>query len=281
VGNILNSKKKVMYGFIFLILLIGIIPLISAVKPSAPIQITTGLSIQPTEKNAIRQGIDHEFEVHVFNVSNGKPITSGITCYLHLYNSTGQHFYEGVDATASHTFDYSFNVLGGNFSSLGNYQAKFQCNSTTLGGGTEVYFTVNNFGEELSTAHSIKFNSAMFFMLILFLCALFGLFTIDGYIGKFVCYWVVHLLFIVGTFSMWQFNWGYTTVYLGMALMWKIMFYISIIAVFPMMLISLFWVIYIHVFNEHFEKIIRNGGNTEDAFRVANRKSRGWWNGKK
>ena len=280
-GKNQTDKKKVMFGFLFLIILIGILPLISAVKPLTSVQVNEGYFVSPTEKSAITYGDDHEFEVHVTNISNGVPITSGITCYMHLYHETGKHLYEGIDATASHTFDYSFDLNGTNFTSLGEYQAKFICNSSTLGGQAQLYFIVNQNGEELTEANSIRFNSAMFFMMLLFIMAIVGLFTIDNYIGKFVFYWVAHLIFVAGTFSMWKFNFGYATNFIGLAGVWKVMFYVSTIAILPVILFSMFWIFYIHTFNKHFEKIIRNGGNTEEAFRVADRKAGGWWNGKK
>jgi len=115
--------------------------------------------------------------------------------------------------------------------------------------------------------------------MILFVMALVGLFTIDNYIGKLALYWVAHVLFVVGTFSMWQFNWGYTTSYLGMAGFWKVLFYVSTIAVFPMIILSLAWIFYIHLFNEHFQKLIDKGESPETAFNIANKKSGGWRNG--
>ena len=276
------NKKKATIGFVFFFLFIIIIGFASAVKPSITVEVgNSGLIVAPTEKSAIRANIDHEFEVHVFNVSNGMPITSGITCYMHLYSDAGNHLLEMEDSTPSHIFDYAFNVGGGNFTDLGEYQAKFQCNSSTLGGGREIFFIVNNFGEELDTAHSFKFNSAMFFMLILFLMVIVGMVSTEHYIGKFAFYWVAHILFIAGTFCMWQFNFGYTTTFLGMASIWKIMFYVSTIAMFPMLLASMAWIFYIHTYNQHFENAMRKGGNTEDAFRMADRKSKGWYNGKK
>jgi len=49
----------------------------------------------------------------------------------------------------------------------------------------------------------------------------------------------------------------------------------------PMIFLSLAWIVYIHTFNEHFEKLIDKGHDTESAFRMAKKKSRGgWFNGK-
>lgn len=256
--------------------------MVSAVKPLSSAPINTGFYIEPTTKDYLKTGQNHEFDVHVFNISNGHPITSGITCYMHLYNEDGSHKYEGIDSTASHIFDYSFNLSGSNFTNRGSYQAKFQCNNTasSLGGSGQLSFVVNDYGEELTPARASSFNYSIMFLMALFILAIVGLFIVDNYIGKFALYWVCHLLFMIGTFSVWQFNQGYAVAYVGLAGIWKILFYVSTITVFPMIILSIAWIVYIHTFNEHFQKLIDNGGNSEDAFRMAKRKSGGWFNGK-
>jgi len=274
------DHKKYMFAIAMLICLVTI-SMVSAVKPVSTVTLgNKGLAVESTVKDYLRTGEAHDFEVHVFNISDGKPIVSGITCYMHLYGDKGTHIFTGLDNTVSHDFDYGFDLTGTNFTSRGEYQAKFQCNNSLIGGGQEIFFVVNDYGEELTPARASTFNWSMMFMMILFLSALIGLFTINHYIGKFALYWVVHLLFVIGTFSVWQFNQGYAIAFFGLASIWKVMFYVSIIAVFPMIILSLAWIFYIHTFNEHFQKLIDNGGNTEDAFRMAKRKSGGWFGGK-
>lgn len=266
-------KNKKLFGLtIIFFLMIMMISMVSAVKPITSIQTTEGFSVQPTEKSAIRTGIDHEFEVHVFNISNGMPITSGISCYMHLYHEDGNHIYEGVDTTVNHDFDYSFNLDGGNFTKRGEYQAKFQCNSSTLGGGKELFFIVNDFGEELTTAHSFKFNSAMFFMMILFLLALGGVVGIENSVGKFASYWIAHILFVVGTFCMWQFNMGYTASFVGMAGIWKWMFYVSIFAMLPLMILSIAGMIVYFSQGKEIKRLMDKGMSEDEAIRRQGRK---------
>jgi len=129
----------IIFGFLFLI------PNISA-KQIGSVDSLNGFIIEPVFKDVIRQNQPHEFEVHVFNVSNGVPITSGITCYMHLYGERGNHLYIGEDATVAHLFDYAFDLSAGNFTELGIYQAKFQCNDSSLGGAVEMDFHVTETG---------------------------------------------------------------------------------------------------------------------------------------
>lgn len=254
------------------------------VSAKPPFEITAtdnGLRLEPVYQSYLRTGQDFEFEVHVFNSTDGGYIVSDTSCYIHIYGKGGTHLFEGYQDVVAHDFDYSFDVAGGNFSDRGEYQAKLQCNHTSgVSGAQQIIFMVNDYGEELSEAESHTFNMSMIFLMVLFVLAMIGIFSIDNYIGKFSLYWVAHLLFIVGTFSVWQFNQGYAISFFGLAGIWKILFYVATISAFPMIILSLAWIFYIHTFNEHFQKVIDNGGNSEDAFRLAKRKSGGWFNGK-
>lgn len=273
-------KKRSLFAFLFLFLFF--ISFASAVKPVTSIIATdSGLIIEATTKDYIRTGEDHEFEIHVFNQSDGSYVVSDTNCYMHLYHKNGNHEYEGMDDTVAHDFDYAFDLTGSNFTSRGEYQAKFQCNhSSGIAGGQEIFFWVNDYGEELTEANSSNFNFSMIMLMILFLLAVVGMFVTEHYIGKFALYWIAHVLFVIGSFSMWQFNMGYAMSYVGLAGVWKILFYVSTFAVFPMVITSMAWIFYIHAYNEHFEKVIKNGGNTEEAFRVADAKTGGWKGGK-
>lgn len=273
----LNKKLFLIIGMIFIF---GIM-FVSAVKPITSVQTTEGYQLDPTQKEFIMTGADHEFELHVYNSSSGYPITSGATCTIHIYNRNGHHLWEASDNTVSHNFDYSFNVNGTNFTQRGEYEAKFTCNNSVagLGGGSQITFEVNDYGEELTDANASMFNHSMIFLMILFILALVGLFTIDNYIGKLALYWVAHVLFIIGTFSVWQFTSGYAIAFVGLANIWKVLFYIGITAVLPMVILSMVWIFYIHLFNEHFEKLISKGHDTETAFKMAKKKSGGWFGG--
>ena len=272
-------NRKHYIALVCLIFLMAIVPMISAQPPFETDPSNTGLIVQPTIKEYLRTGMDHEFEVHIFNLTNGNYITDA-TCYMHPYDKSGEHLFEGFDDTVSHNFDYSFDLNGTNFTQRGEYSAKFQCNNSAGDGdGVEIFFHVNDYGEELSEAESHTFNMSMIFLMALFVLAIIGIFSIDHYIAKFSLYWVAHVLFIVGTFSVWQFNQGYAIGFVGLASVWKILFYVSTIAVLPMFLLSLAWIFYIHAFNEHFQKLVDKGVDTEEAFRLTQKKRGGWFNG--
>ena len=260
--------------FLILFCMIFLLSFVSAVPPFQVETTDSGLIVEPTIKEYIRTNTAHKFEIHVFNQSNGFPITSGISCYMHLYARDGDHLYEGQDDTVNHLFDYTFDVNESNFTTRGEYQAKFQCNNSDVGGGEEIFFYVNDYGEELSDAESHTFNYSMIFLMILFVMALIGIFTFEQPAGKLACYWIAHVFFVVGTFSVWQFNLGYAIGFVGLAGIWKILFWVSIIAMFPMVLLSLAWIFYIHTMNDDIKKMMERGMDKDEAVARAKSKRR-------
>lgn len=151
-----------------------IISLVYAAPPVSTVQqFSEGYYIEIPQITIFEQGHSYEFEVHVFNISNGVAKTSGIGCYFHLYNKTGKHMLELYDETPSHQFDYSFEVSGGNFTTFGELHYIVQCNGSKLGGFTGQQILITPNGEELTEAQGILLFSAilviLFSSIILFL----------------------------------------------------------------------------------------------------------------
>jgi len=217
--------------------------------------------------------------IHVFNKSNGVMLDDAeVDCDVELTSKNGSLVFSGVPTFSDH--HWVMTRPSTVVTERGKYALIIHCNSTSIDGYKTFFFEANEFGEGLDIAHSFKFNSAMFFMLVLFMMAIAGLIFSEHYIAKFAFYWVAHLIFIAGNFCIWQFNIGYTTTFTGMASVWKIMFYLGVWSVLPMVILSMAWILYLHAYNENFEKVIKNGGNTEEAFRIADKKSSGWFNGR-
>ena len=117
------KKQLILIAFAFLLVL----PLVASAPPVTQVQqFGEGFDIRIPQDTVLLLNQDYEFEVHVYNISNGMPIISDIDCYFHLYNSTGKHQLELWDNASSHTF--------GNFSEQGFYYYNIQCNSSSLGG---------------------------------------------------------------------------------------------------------------------------------------------------
>lgn len=163
---------------IILFFLIVLLTLVNAQPPFIPSS-SEGLSIEPVNVQFIKEKQTYTFAVHVFNQSNGVPINSGLSCYLHIYNSTGNHLVIMENSTPVHIYDYEFKVNGANFT-RGTYQAKFNCNSTVRGGAIELEFEVNPMGKETGTPEAILYVILTIAILILFSIVLYINIIIPG-----------------------------------------------------------------------------------------------------
>lgn len=163
---------------ISIVILFCIAPLISAVPPFQTQSFSEGFNIQIPQDNILKQNQDYTFEFHVINISNGKPIVSGINCTFHLYNSTGGHKFESSTTTVSDSFDYSFKVLKGNFSKIESQYYFIGCNSTILGGFGESIIRITPNGEEFSTSQSTIYILVLITDLILLAIFVFLSFTV-------------------------------------------------------------------------------------------------------
>jgi len=273
------NKKKVMFGFLFFFLLISMFGLVSA-KPQVITEFIgeTNLVIEANVMEYYKINEDAMVFIHVFNKSTGKILdNTTVDCDVELTNYNGTLVLSEIPTFDDHHWVASRGA--GIVTERGEYALIIHCNATNNDGYKTFFFEANKYGDGLDVAHSIKFNSAMFFMLVFLMMAIAGMIFSNHYIAKFTFYWVAHLIFIAGNFSIWQFNIGYTTQFTGMAGVWKIMFYLGIYAVVPMMILSMAWIFYIHAYNEHFQKLIEKGEDTETAFRMTDKKKKGWFNG--
>ena len=118
------------------------------------------------------------------------------------------------------------------------------------------------------------------FLVLFFIFSLIGLFKVENYKGKFALYWVCHILIVAITFIAWHMAKENLMTENATAGIFKVFFYVSTIAVFPMLILSIVWIVYIHLFNEHFQKLIDKGEDPETAFRLTNKKRGGWFHGK-
>lgn len=145
------KEKRKTFFFLFLLFL----PIVFSAPPFT--QLSEGSAdweLRVALPPAIRPNTDFQFNIHIFNRSNGIPIIENAACYLHLYNTTGKHVYEAFENTPDHTFDYEFNILAANFTREGNYVYELQCNSSNQGGFFGSYLIVND--EATSFDHVIN-----------------------------------------------------------------------------------------------------------------------------
>jgi len=211
--------------------------------------------------------------IHVFNKSDGVMLdNTTVNCNVELTDHNGTLILDGVPTFNNHHWIMTRDASV--VTERGQYAVLIHCNSSSTDGYKTFFFQANGFGEGLEVAHSIKFNMAMGFLLIFFILLVIGIFGIENVVGKWTCYMFAHLLFIGGTFCMWQFNQGYTTQFLGMSGIWKVVFYVSTSALLPVIILTIAMMIIVFAQSKEIQGLIDRGSTEEDAMERVGRKRR-------
>lgn len=111
----------------------------------------------------------HTFQTHLYNISDGLPIPNAIvSCTHHIFNESGIHIVEVSMVADNAGLDFESLVLGGNFSTAGEYTSLISCNTTTIGGFASNVFVVNADGQEYGVAYAIISSGVLLLLMFLF-----------------------------------------------------------------------------------------------------------------
>jgi len=202
-----------------------------------------GLNLEAPYSLYHPKNLNKSIQVYIYNGTSGKllrPDEDVVSCYYNSYDhSTGGFPLIASGILEGYGAGYNTTMSGSLLDENGDYSILIWCNSSLQGGYFEYTFTVNKYGQSLTEATSGTFNFGMGFIVIFFIISLVGIFSFNNLNAKLACYWTAHVLFVVGIFSLWQFNEGYSIAFTGLAGIFKVLFYFSIIAVFPMLILSL------------------------------------------
>ena len=266
-------------SILFMIVLLFMVSLVSAVP-----RITTefvgdaGYDIEANIQSYYKVNQGACVQIYVFNKSDGEILTNeSVSCEVSLANDNGTELFVGYPTWHPNRNHFDVCRNGTIVTSQEDHSLTIVCNSSTLAGYKTAFFEANQYGTGLTEATSNNFNMGMIFLMILFLLGIMGLVKFDNPSGKLACYYVCHVLFIVGTFSMWQFNSGYNLGYLGLAGIYKVLFWVSTVALFPMVILSLAWIFWMHTVTEEIKDMMDRGMTSEEAWSRADKSGKSWF----
>lgn len=152
-----------------------VIPIASATKPVPIAQVslnTEGLQIEysKTFDHQYNQPLNLNF--HTFNTTDGYPINNGISCDLHLYNSSGDHIFVDTQTQTDVIYDFEFIVTADNFTNIEQMSYIVNCNDSKVGGFVSAPLNVNATGQN---------QDSLYFLIIIFIIPiLIGVFSLIG-----------------------------------------------------------------------------------------------------
>lgn len=133
----MKTATKIIIGLFAFLLLASILSYDAEAAPPAQVfnDVTGGgLELKISNLPAVKVGEPYNLKIHIYNGSDGYPVYSAASCYLHLYNQSLNHVAESIATAPEHTFDYELAVSATNFSKEGYYPYVVQCNTSSQGG---------------------------------------------------------------------------------------------------------------------------------------------------
>jgi len=156
-------KKQFLFFFMFAFLFLSIAS-VSAQPPFETNIGPEGLQIFYPQFETVPQNMEFNFHIHASNISNGFPLyNTDYECNIHLYNSTGDHTFQGELENNGNEWDKQVYLTSGNFSDLGTHAFYIWCNNTYLGGEVRGTFEVTPTGEPKD---NIQLYSRIFLILL-------------------------------------------------------------------------------------------------------------------
>lgn len=135
--------------FLFLIVSLFLVSFVVAAPAVKSVQTNNaGYQIFYPQFESVKQNTGFTLHLHVSNISNGYPLTNNlVSCYLHLYNSSGKHTFESrILGKDSGGWDHEIYIAPGNFSDLYSHSFYIWCNGSAFGGEAKGTFEVTPTG---------------------------------------------------------------------------------------------------------------------------------------
>lgn len=188
----------------------------------------------------------------------------------------GSIILDNQEMTSNGGFYYNHTFC--NTSTLGKYFMAFHYDDDAVYSYTDLeWFRVTPNGVIATEGNAILYIGGLGLLFILLLTSIIGCIKIDHYIGKFACYWTSHLLFVILMFSAWQLLEGFLVGYIGLAMIFRVLFFVSISAMFPMVILSIAWIVYMHTVTEEISDMMDRGMTSEEAWSRSAKSGRSWW----
>lgn len=152
---------------------------VNSAPPFSIIEFDDGYILVPSELEYLQQNKDHQFNFFIYNKTDGTlQDNSTINCSFYLANSSGNVLIF-LDVPYFDDGHWGINILGGNFSSIGNYAYGLKCEDG-LGGAVTGTWKITPTGFETSTAQGLIYSFLILVSMFLVLISIYGAFTIDG-----------------------------------------------------------------------------------------------------
>ena len=249
-----------------------ILPFVNAAQPTFFTTTQSGCTISPIIRESLKAGESFDFNFHLFNTSNGVPLSSSFSCIFHFYNQSGDHVFSKVltnDPLSEHgvTNEWGERMNGGNISTIGSYAYIVQCNSTVSGCADKGYFVVTNSGYDATTGRALIDASLLLVLVIFFVFALWIFMTTENLLAKVGMIGFGYLMLLAISFVSWNMANDFLLSAPFLAKIFRILFISLTIGFFPLVLGGFAWYFYMLFKVKEIERLMTKGFSFDEAKR--------------
>lgn len=212
-----------------------------------------------------------EYDPHKINVDLQFSFSDNLasSCNVTTMNKpNGEQTVLNLPMTKPSQNTFLINISQGNFSETGIYCFNIVCDD----GYGNVCRNVTPNGEKPEISKGIIQIVLTIIIFIFLIFSIFGIFIIENYIGRFALYWISHILIIAGSFIAWNMASNFLTGTPFISGFFRLVFFFFMISAFPMVILSLAWIFYIHTMNDDIKKMMDRGMDEGEAYNRARRK---------
>lgn len=121
-------------------------------------------------------------------------------------------------------------------------------------------------GEEPTTPKLLFHYGEIFILFVFLIASILGMISVKDPKGTFALYWISHLLFVAILFLLWDGSLNLLTSTPFLIAFFRILFWISIISILPMMILSIAWMVYVLATCKDVQNLIDRGSTSEEAW---------------
>lgn len=255
-----------------------LLPIVQSAQPSFFTTTQTGCTITPIVRDSLKKGQSFDFNFHVFNTSNGVPLSSTtLSCYFHFYNQTGDHVFARMlnnDPSSEHLVinEWAERMDGGNITGIGSYAYIIQCNGTGVGCGDKGYFLVTNSGYDATTGRAVIDVGLLLILVMFFIGAFYLLVASENLLVKVSSLGIGYLFLIAISFIAWNMALDFLLSAPFISSIFRIIFIVLIVGLFPLIIGAFAWYFYMLFKIKEIQNMMDKGFSFDEAKRRTGRK---------
>lgn len=223
------------------------------------------------------QNQDMDFSIQVYNANMTKT-SSNTDCYFTLRNPDLDVIIDDSQMDYNTGGYFNHTIPASNISETGEYPVNIRCDNVIEAGISAICIDVTPNGERTNSAKAVLYLGSLFALIIFLIISVILIFSVERVEFKFLWFYIAWLFVIAITFVAWNLTGDFLTANSFITQFFFIAFYVSVFLLFPFVLATIGYQIYLAFWKTEFKKLLDERGIPEfeaEDFMKRSRRARG------